>query len=243
MPTGEPPAGFYGILVLVIVVMAAVGLVTWIFHRRRQDAFRTEAERLGLRYEAHSSEELHRIHRNIPPFKEGRSRPRTMNVVAGIYKGWNVRCCEFLYTVHTGKSSHTVTRSLALAHPAAAWPALSIQPETMGHKILDALGAEDIDFESDEFSRSFWVRAEDRRFAYDVIHPRMMEFLLRTSWRRWHVKGNVVVVWDPRRLRPDRVQGALDELVGFLELVPRYLRPAQASNLGRPESIVSGARL
>jgi hypothetical protein len=39
-------------------------------------------------------------------------------------------------------------------------------------------GFDDIDFESSEFSSRFIVKSADKRFAYDVIHPRMMEFLL-----------------------------------------------------------------
>ena len=39
-------------------------------------------------------------------------------------------------------------------------------------------GFDDIDFESDEFSREFCVKAADRRWAFDVIHQATMEFLL-----------------------------------------------------------------
>ena len=50
-------------------------------------------------------------------------------------------------------------------------------------KIAGALGFHDINFESSEFSRKFHIKCADKKFAYDVIHPRMMEFLLAAAQR------------------------------------------------------------
>ncbi|MEZ5191462.1 MAG: DUF3137 domain-containing protein [Nocardioides sp.] len=36
----------------------------------------------------------------------------------------------------------------------------------------------DIELESEDFNRAFTVTCSDRKFASDVLHPRMMEFLL-----------------------------------------------------------------
>ncbi|MCZ6810529.1 MAG: hypothetical protein O7D97_00875, partial [Planctomycetota bacterium] len=57
-------------------------------------------------------------------------------------------------------------------------PDLLIRREGMFDKLAGAFGFDDIDFESAEFSKRFYVKSPDKRFAYDVIHPRMMEFLL-----------------------------------------------------------------
>ena len=62
--------------------------------------------------------------------------------------------------------------------PFGMTPDLLIRPEGLFDKIKGAFGFDDIDFESEEFSRRFHVKSSDRRFAYDVLHPRMMEFLL-----------------------------------------------------------------
>jgi hypothetical protein len=48
-------------------------------------------------------------------------------------------------------------------------------------RIAGVFGFDDIDFESEEFSRKFHVKSRDKKFAYDVCHSRMMEFLLATK--------------------------------------------------------------
>jgi hypothetical protein len=55
---------------------------------------------------------------------------------------------------------------------------LFIRRENLFDKVAGFLGFDDIDFESAEFSDRFIVKSRDKRFAYDVLHPRMMEFLL-----------------------------------------------------------------
>lgn len=81
----------------------------------------------------------------------------------------------------------------------------------------------EIRFESDEFSRKFRVLSEDRKFAYDVCHPRMMEWLLPI--RRWRIEiaeGHVIVT-SGRRWTPAEFSGALDVLVEFVERIPEFV--------------------
>jgi hypothetical protein len=76
-------------------------------------------------------------------------------------------------------TTHTHHFSYLLVHlPFQQTPGLFIRPEGFFDKIKRAMGFDDIDFESAEFSKRFYVTSTDKRFAYDVIHPAMMEFLL-----------------------------------------------------------------
>ena len=91
---------------------------------------------------------------------------------------------DFTYKVTTssGKSTTTTTYRfsyLILHMPWSGVPDLLIRREGMFDKIAGVLGFDDIDFESAQFSRRFHVSSTDKRFAYDVIDPRMMEFLLK----------------------------------------------------------------
>ncbi len=210
------------IALAVTVGLVGVGYGIWA-HFRRKRALRTLAARLGLAYR-----ESGRRPDQWLPFaclRKG-SRRRSRNLLEGVYRGYDVLYFDFLYDVQSGKQSHTETVGLACARiPGVHWPDLTIQPEHVGHKVIDALGADDIDFESDEFSRKFWVRSDDRKFAYDVIHPRMMEFLLSPQWSRWELTGDAIAVWDPGRAQVSEIEGAFDRLVGFLELVPARRMP------------------
>jgi hypothetical protein len=80
---------------------------------------------------------------------------------------------------HTTTTTHHHQLSyLILETPHGEMPALFIRREGFFDKIAGFLGFDDIDLESAEFSDRFKVKSPDKRFAYDVLHPRMMEFLL-----------------------------------------------------------------
>lgn len=90
----------------------------------------------------------------------------------------------------TDSKGRTTTRTRIVKHhfsyfimslPYIRMPDLLIRREGLFDKIASAFGKNDIDFESAEFSRKYYVQSDSRKFAYDIIHPRMMEFLLETK--------------------------------------------------------------
>jgi hypothetical protein len=76
------------------------------------------------------------------------------------------------------QTHHHYLSYVILQTPYLGAPELFIRREGFFDKIAGLLGFDDIDFESAEFSKRVVVKGSDKRFAYDVIHPRMMEFLL-----------------------------------------------------------------
>jgi hypothetical protein len=119
-------------------------------------------------------------------FRRGHSR-RAYNTVRGslIIAGhhYAIKCGDYLYKVtrSNGKRSSTSTYRFSyaiLTLPFPGVPGLEVRREGLFDKFTQALGFDDIDFESAEFSRRFCVKGTDKRFAYDLITPAMMEFLL-----------------------------------------------------------------
>lgn len=164
--------------------------------------------------------------RGFRPFGQG-SKRTARYVLIGSWRGMAFEAFTYHWTVSSGKSSHThFAQVVALPMPLLA--SLSISPENLGHKVFDALGGEDLDTESDEFSRLFWVRAEDRRRAYDILNPGMMDHLLRIgpvgTWQ-WH--GPWLLRVREGKLRPEDVVPLLEEARGFVDNVPRALLPGR----------------
>jgi hypothetical protein len=215
MAFGELLVGILFILLLVGGVVLALVLA-----QKRRKALVELAARLGLSFSPEA--EFVPGFREYEAMKPG-SRPRVCNQMAGAYKGRDVRCFEFKYTVQQGKSQSTRTRGVVLARVPSSWPRLRIVPESLGYKIMDALGAEDVDFESQEFSDRFWVTSPDRRFAYDAIDPRMMELLLESPLSRWEIAYGLLVAWEDGSWSPDEFQRSLDALVAFLDRVPKHV--------------------
>jgi hypothetical protein len=140
---------------------------------------------------------------------------------------------RYVVTSGSGKNRHEQTywfTVLAVPMPLAA-PDLTLEPEGLAMKLFDALGGEDIDFESDAFSRRFWVKCRDRKFAYDVITPAMMERLLATpqGWS-WQWRGGSLVVSRVGPMRPEDAPGIVALASVFTQDLPRHLlaaRPAR----------------
>jgi len=97
---------------------------------------------------------------------------------------------------------------------------LTIRAENFLDKMKGAFGFDDIDFESAEFSRKFWVTAEDKRWAYDVVHQGTMEFLLKGPRFALHLDGPYVAALRGNIFKPFEFDQALDLMRGVLERIP-----------------------
>ena len=88
-----------------------------------------------------------------------------------------------------------------------------------------ALGFEDINFESEEFSRAFFVKCPEKKFAYDVIDPRMMQFLLDTRPHTlWIKHGNLCVSNGSGQWNPEEFEAQIKVATSFLDRWPRHVQ-------------------
>lgn len=177
---------FTTLVVGAVVVLAIVG------HRRaqqRRDDLAALAAELGLSFSVARDSRHDEHYAHFEVFRRGHSRA-AFNTLQGhlILAGERlpVRCGDFTYKVTSGsgkdRSTTTYTFSYLIAHLSHPdTPDLLIRPENILDKIGGVFSNRDIDFESEAFSRRFFVASPDRKFAYDICHPRMMEFLLSAS--------------------------------------------------------------
>lgn len=135
---------------------------------------------------------------------------------------------DFQYTTTSGSGKdrrrRTYNFSYLIVHPPWDTSSLLIRPEGVWDKIKGAVGFDDIDFESDEFSRKFYVQSSDRKFAYDVLHPRMMEFLLENPTATINIEhGALCMSTGLGCWTPDRFESAIAFVHDFCERWPRHL--------------------
>jgi hypothetical protein len=98
---------------------------------------------------------------------------------------------------------------------------LYIRPECLFDKVAEFVGFEDIKFESTEFSEKFFVKAPDRRWAYDVINQKTMEMML--VYPRFHIEfqGTQVMAYhDNRTLTLGEFSSALKVVNEMLDNLP-----------------------
>jgi hypothetical protein len=103
-------------------------------------------------------------------------------------------------------------------------PDLLIRREGIFDKLKGAIGFDDIDFESAEFSKKFYVMSPDKKFAYDVVHPRMMEFLLDSKAPAVDIENGRCCVTNGRsRWKPEEFRPMLNWLKQFFDRWPDHL--------------------
>jgi len=223
------------IVLIGIGIAVLIGLViyfSWLAEKKRREALSQLATRMGLAYYPVDPLGIPALLAGIPMFCRGHSR-LARNVLRGTVRSRDLILFDFKYTTtetRTDSKGRTSTRQVdhwfsACVHPLECpLPYLLIRPEGFFDKVADFFGFEDIDFESDEFSRKFRVKSDDRKFAYDVCHPRMMEWLLAN--RGWHlelVSGYLVVTAGERTWTPEEFTSAIDFALTFFDQIPQFV--------------------
>jgi hypothetical protein len=220
---------------LIALVAAGIGLAIYLSHlaaQKRREALAALAEELGWHFDpsvdrGHDDEYAH-----FEIFRKGHSRV-AYNTLRGVTeiggRTYPVKMGDFDYKItrSTGKSSQTTTYTLSyliLRLPFDGVPDLVIRREGVFDRIAGALGFDDIDFESEEFSRRFYVKSSDKKFAYDVVHPRMMEWLLAKEVPMIDIEhGRCCVALDRVRWEPHEFTRWLRRMDEFFDQWPDYL--------------------
>lgn len=215
------------IILLVIGVVVCLGVLGYLAEKRRREAFAVVARELGLRYTPGKDRGLARRFDFLDKLRQGSSR-YAFNIVSGSYRGQEVMAFDYHYATHSTDSKGRRTTqhhyfSFFMLFHERQFPELRIYPEGFLSKFGQMLGFDDIDFESVEFSKAFCVRSKDKKFAYDICHTRMMDYLLRHRGMSLELERDVVAMGMDRRMEPDQLRGKLDQLIEIRELFPKYL--------------------
>lgn len=136
-------------------------------------------------------------------------------------------------TYTTTSNGRTTTRTRIVKHhfsyfimelPYIRMPDLLIRREGLFDKVAAAFGKNDIDFESAEFSRKYYVRCDSRKFAYDIIHPRMIEFLLASCPGSVDIENGRICLTDGLSIwKAPRFASSLDWTRAFLNHWPGFV--------------------
>lgn len=151
------------------------------------------------------------------------------NVLSGRRDGAEFYAFDYHYETHSTDSkgrrrtNHHHFSAVIRGAPMPLQP-LTIRPEGLFDRIGAFFGYEDIDFESAEFSRKFHVSAPDRRWAYDVLHARAIEFLLASPFYSIDMEPAHAMAWRSSRFSPAQFGEAAQLVEGLLARIPDYAK-------------------
>jgi hypothetical protein len=210
------PAAIFGLIVLAAWVAGVIA------ERRRRADLEAFARRLRFAFTpgAWGGE---RQFAGYTPFDTGRSR-RSSNLIEGTRNGVRWEAFDYRYSTGSGKNRRTHHWGVVVARVGLSFPRAVIRPEGFLDSIASLAGFDDINFESEAFSRRYHVSASDRQRIYDVIDPRMMEYLLSEPAVHWQLGPGVVMHARNGRFSPVEIEQRMGMIDGFLSCVPGHVR-------------------
>ena len=211
-------------VLIALGALAAVGVSYWLKQRRRQ-AFALMARQLGLSFS--SVDPFGTLGLPFRLFQKGDGRGAE-NFVHGVWQGRHVALFDYWYYERSsdshGRSSKTYYRfQCVVTEIAAVCSPVTIGPESVLSRIADGLGFDDLQFESEEFNRRFQVQSADRKFAYDLVDARMMDWLLGTGGLYSFEASGKWLLTSCRKLKPLEIVPLLGRAKGFSDQVPRVV--------------------
>ena len=146
------------------------------------------------------------------------------NILRGTYQGQALFVFDYHFQTQEGKNTHEHFGTILMLIVKEAFPQLTIEPETVGDKIKAAFGlGNEIKFESAEFSRRFCVRSKDKKFAYDVCNPQMIEYLLMNPGLQIEIQGPVLLLAFEPQLPVGQIEFNVQRLIEIRLRLPEYL--------------------
>jgi len=217
-------------LVIAIIALAVFGIIQGAKQRKRAIAQKRRlARRMGCEFHEKDPFRLAaRFERTFPSLKSGSNR-YAFNVITGEWEGIPI----WIFDHHNETTSTDSKGNRTTHHHYAGYIVLrhnfeSAQLEVRREHLFDGLGAlfgfDDIDFESEAFSKRWMVKANDRKFAYALFDPQMIDYFLtfdrfamslREEWGLYRVEGGMSALDIRKTLR---------RIEGFLERIPRFVR-------------------
>lgn len=208
------------------LAIAAVAASFYLKHQRRQ-GLQSFAQKHGFAYTAHAPPGL--LGAGFPLFHKGDGRGAE-NGITGKWKETEFSAADYWYyneqesDAQGGGGGRTYHRFSVASTDIPAWlPDITICRESLVTALADRIGVKDIAFESEEFNRAFEIKAKDRKFAFELIDPRMMQWLLSCDRRfGFELHGRGILIYS-KRLKPTELLPLIGSLHQFAERIPRLV--------------------
>lgn len=215
------------IFILVATVIIAFAIMGARAARKRREELAALAARLGLSYRATEDYGMPDRFEFLDALAHGSNR-YAYNILSGTHQGHEVLVFDYHYETHSTDSkgrrqTHHHHFSFFILVLPQSFPELRITREGFFSKIAQAFGYDDIDLESAEFSRAFCVRSKDKKFAYDVCHAQMMEYLLANRDLSIEIEDRALALTFGQCLAATELELNLGRLLEIRSRLPDYL--------------------
>ena len=221
---GAIPCLMFGAFAVIVTVAIVFGIL---HARKRRQEMLGLARKWGFDFYPSDPWDLPTWYCRLDLFNHGHSK-KAENVMSGEVDGRTVVAFDYRYTTGSGKNSRTHHHQAVVFLLPIDAPAVRMRPENVLDRMASWVGWDDIDFESDEFSRRYHVSSEDRRFAYDLFHARLIDYLLRCGTSPHMETGGVfLLLYDKGRGQVQNVDRLIMIGQTVVAMIPDYVLKAR----------------
>lgn len=211
-----------GLTLLGVLGMGALLFVAFWFSAKRKKELSTWATQVGLSFSSSPDRSFDDRYPHFGCLRRGHSR-YAYNVASGPWNNRWLEAFDYRYVTGHGKNRSTHTFSAIIIRSQLVLKPLRIRSENAFDKLTEFFGADDIDFESDKFSREYHVKSPDKKWAYDVLHQRTIEFLLTQPKYSIEFDTGSIICWRNRKFTPPVRENAIHVIEGILDRMPEYV--------------------
>jgi len=224
----------FGVIVLMFsfIVLAIMTAEREARQQKRREALALKAQDLKLTFKAkqrasfaHKYGFLDRLGKTY-----GAGKQSCVNVMTGELGSNSVTLFDYYYItdIHSvwwwapSWKTHCYL-SFIIVNMNSSFPELTIAKEGFFSKIAQAIGFDDIDFESHEFSRRYKVKSKDKKFAYDFCNARMIDYLLDQPTIAIEVEKHALALGFDDQPGVAETDFHLSHVAKIRSLMPKYL--------------------
>ena len=205
-----------------VVILIVFAIYAWRQEQKRREALRLWCHKYGWKLAGHSIMGWDHDYPGISVFSRGHSKSGD-NIITGHFRNHRITLLDYQFTTGSGKNRTTHHRGVTIMESDFPTIPLQIRREHAMDKLGAFLGAGDIEFESAEFNRKFFVKSSDRKWAYDVVHTGTMEYLLSAPKYSIEYGFGEIAIYRQGKCNPEHYEQQVEMAWQLLQLIPEYL--------------------
>ena len=219
---------FFPLIFIVFVILAiALGIYGYFQSLQRKKELEAWAASQGLSFNPDKDWSMKERYSAFSCLRRG-SNEYAYNIIQGTKEECPVCAFDYHYETYStdskgNRQTHHHYFSTLIQEIQLPLKPLFIRTEHFFDKVTEFLGHDDIDFESSEFSRKFYVKSPDKKWAFDVIQQSTMEFLLAQPRFAVEFQGNLIMAYRDSTFDIVDFTAAFNVIKGILDRLPDYL--------------------
>lgn len=225
--------------IFVIGIGFGITIPFWNRAVRRKNKWKQFALSHRLQFAAADTQNIPKLYSDFLLFKQGINKI-AYNICQGEEKGFTITAFNYQYIVPSGIEriiSHhfsvLIFQSQLFFRPILILNNKLLHEldifDTFGSKItrneINYLsGTNEIYFESEAFNRKYYITCDNKKYAYDIINPRMIPFLQKNPEINIEARDNSVVFFQNRIVTISAMDSYLIFAHDFFEMIPLHIK-------------------